>query len=294
MTKSLLLCLVISSLTLLCQGCVGQMFYYPDAKVYGTPADKGLKYEEVAFTSKDGTRLSGWFVPAVGTPKGTVIHFHGNAQNMTAHFPFVSWLPAEGYNVFTFDYRGYGKSAGRVSRRGVFEDSLAALDYVRSRSDVDRNKLLVLGQSLGGAQAITVVGSGHTNGIRAVVVDSTFFSYRSIVKDKIGRIPLLSLLKTPLSYILIGDELSPAAYIDKIAPIPLLLIHGTDDEVIPFHHGEWLLTKAGQPKSFWRVDGGGHLEAFAETASPYRKQLTAFFDNALQVRTSPVILSNGQ
>lgn len=264
-----------------CTGCVGQMFYYPDGKVYGTPVAHGLKYDEVTFYSKDGTRLSGWFVPAKGIAKGTVIHFHGNAQNMTAHFDFVSWLPAEGFNLFVFDYRGYGKSAGKPVRKGVYEDSLAAIDYVRSRPDVDKNRILIFGQSLGGAQAITAVGSGSREGIRAVVVESTFLSYRSIVRDKVGAILLLSLLKTPLSYLLIGDELSPADYVEKIAPVPLLLIYGTADDVVPFHHGLWLLERARQPKMFWRIDGGGHTEAFVDSTSIYRRKLVDFFEQAL-------------
>ena len=274
--------LIALSLVLLCQGCVGQMFYYPDHNVHETPAKQGLPYEEVFFESKDGTRLSGWFIPAVGKSRGTVIHFHGNAQNMTSHFAFVSWLPAEGFNLFVFDYRGYGKSAGSPDRRGLYEDSRAAIDYVRSRKDIDRDRLLILGQSLGGAQAVTAVGSGNKQGVRAVVIDSTFFSYRSIVRDKIAAMPLVSLFKTPLSYILIGNDLSPAEYIAKIAPIPLLLIHGTADAVIPYHHTLGLMEHAGAPKTFWRIEGGGHTDAFLGADSPYRRKLVVFLDAALQ------------
>jgi uncharacterized protein len=279
--KSILLFCIILSLAMLSSGCVGQMFYYPDHKVYKTVAAFGLKFEEATFYSKDGTKLSGWFVPAKGVAKGTVIHFHGNAQNMTAHFDFVSWLPAEGFNIFVFDYRGYGKSAGRQNRKGVYEDSLAAIDYVRSRKDVQKDKLLIFGQSLGGAQAITAVGSGNKQGVRAVVVESTFFSYRSIVRDKIGAMPLLSLLKTPLSYLLIGDDLSPADYVEKLAPVPLLLVYGTADDIIPYHHGPQLLESAKQPKTFWRIEGGEHIEAFVDASSPYRRRLVDFFEQAL-------------
>jgi fermentation-respiration switch protein FrsA (DUF1100 family) len=228
-------------------GCarVNQMFYYPDRTRYSTPADKGLRFEEVVFPSRDGTPLSGWFIPAVGTAQGTVLHLHGNAENMTSHFGFVDWLPAAGFNLFVFDYRGYGQSAGRPHRTGVYEDSCAALAYLRSRADIDPDRLLVLGQSLGAAQAIVVVGGGERQGVRAVVVESSFYSYRSIVRDSIGKMPLFSFFKTPLARILISDELSPADYVGKIAPIPLLLIHGTDDEIIPFRHVELLLERAG-------------------------------------------------
>lgn len=119
-------------------GCASRMLYYPTPNEYGNPSVAGLRYEKVTFASKDGTPLSGWFIPAIGKAKGTVIHFHGNAQNMTAHFSFVAWLPREGFNVFVFDYRGYGTSPGTPSRQGVYEDSCAALQYLRSRPDIDK------------------------------------------------------------------------------------------------------------------------------------------------------------
>ena len=267
-----------------CQGCVGRMFYHPDRTVYDTPDRHGLKYEEVTFSSRDGTRLSGWFVPAVGKAKGTVIHFHGNAQNMTAHFGFVSWLPAQGFNLFVFDYRGYGKSAGTPDRRGVYEDSLAALDYVAARPNIDHERLLVLGLSLGGANAIAAVGSRTIAGIRAVAIESAFSSYRKIVRDKIAAMPLLSILRTPLSYILIGDSLSPDAVIANIVPTPLLIIHGTNDSVVPYAHGKRLFELAREPKRLWTIEGGDHTEAFADPASPYRQRLVDFYNEALEDR----------
>lgn len=279
MTTRLILLTSLPLLLWLTTGCVGRLFYYPDRRVYQTPAEKNLRYEEVTFRSKDGTRLSGWFIPAKGTPVGTVIHFHGNAQNMTAHFSFVDWLPAEGYNLFTFDYRGYGKSEGSPDRQGLYEDCRAALDYLRSRPDIDRNALLILGQSLGGANAIAVVGDGDRDGIRAVAIESTFFSYRSVVRDKIGAIPLLGWFKWPLSYLVIGNGHSPGDAVGGIAPLPLLLIHGDADQVIPYHHAQWLYAKAGEPKLLWTVKGGGHTEALINLE--YRSRLLQFYREAL-------------
>jgi fermentation-respiration switch protein FrsA (DUF1100 family) len=268
-------------LSLSCQGCVSGLFYQPDHKTYDSPDRHGLKYEQVTFQSKDGTRLTGWFIPAVGTSKGTVIHFHGNAQNMSAHFGFVSWLPQQGFNLFVFDYRGYGTSAGKASREGVFEDSLAALDYIASRPGIDHNRLLVLGQSLGGANAIAAVGSRPHSGIRAVVSEAAFSSYRQIVRDKIAAIPLLSLLRVPLSHLLLGDRFAPADVVANIAPTPLLIIHGTADRVVPYSHATQLFELAHEPKQLWTIEGGDHIEAFAEAGSPYRQRLVTFFNQVL-------------
>lgn len=276
---ALLLCVV--ALSFSCQGCVSGMFYYPDRKVYDSPDRHGLKYEEVSFTSKDGTALSGWFVPSVGPARGTVIHFHGNALNMTAHFGFVSWLPAAGFNLFVFDYRGYGKSAGKPERQGLYEDSMAALDYIEQRPGIDHDRLLVLGQSLGGANAIVALGSRPRKSVRAVAIDSTFASYRAIVRDKIGEMSLLSWFRWPLSYLLIGNSLSPEEYVARITPTLLLLMHGTADAVIPYSHGKRLFELAGEPKQLWTIEGGEHASALSDPAGGYREKLVAFFNRAL-------------
>lgn len=263
-------------------GCAGRFFYYPDHRVYQTPDQSGLRYEEVSFTSRDGTPLTGWFVPAVKKPIGTVIHFHGNAQNMTAHFSYVDWLPAEGFQVFTFDYRGYGRSGGAPTRRGLYEDCLSALDYIKSRPDVDTSRLVVLGQSLGGANALYALGKNPQSGVKAVAIDSTFYSYRSITRDVIAGIPLLRWLRWPLSLIVIGNDHSPGSVIDQLSPTPLLLIHGTADRVIPYRHAEALFTAAREPKQLWTIENGQHTDAFVAYGDLYRRRLVKFYRDALE------------
>lgn len=262
-------------------GCANNLFYYPDRDDYGTPANVGVKYEDVTFASADGTRLHGWFMPARGAAAGTVVHFHGNAQNISAHQDFVNWLPAEGFNVFTFDYRGYGKSEGRISRRGVFEDCAAAVEYVRSRKDIDAQRLLILGQSMGGANAVAVLGSGHGVGVRAIVIDSTFVSYRRIAADVVGRTIILWPLKWPMAWFLVTNDYSPVDYLDKLPPAPILFMHGEDDEVIPPCHTPMLFTKAREPKEMWSIPGAHHIEALLLPRAGYREKLVAFYRKAL-------------
>ena len=257
-------------------GCVSSPFYYPDRVLYSTPASVGLKFENAVFTSNDGTQLTGWFIPATGyqnpkNAKGTVIHFHGNAQNMSAHWQFVSWLPQRGFNVFVFDYRGYGASQGIPEPKGVFEDSNAALNYVRLREDVDPERLVVLGQSLGGTNAIAVVGSGNRLGVKAIAIEATFFSYSSIANDKISGTGML-----------VDDTYSAERYVGNLAPIPLLLLHGTSDPVIPYAHSLRLFDKASEPKTLITIEGAGHTEALtAQFGVKYQEALLGFFDTSL-------------
>lgn len=269
-------------LLMLSSGCVDRFLYYPDRRMYQTPHQHGLRFEEINFTSRDDTPLTGWFVPATRKAIGTVIHFHGNAQNMTAHFSFVDWLPYEGFNVFTFDYRGYGRSGGTPQRQGIHDDCVSAITYVQGRPDVDPNLLVILGQSLGGANALAVLAEKHFNGVRAVAIDSSFYSYRSIVRDKIGEMPIIWIAKWPLSFLLISNRHSPGTVVQNISPTPLLLVHGTSDHVIPYHHAQDLFEKAREPKQLWTVEGGDHTTAFTLYGASYRKRLVQFFTTAVQ------------
>ena len=255
------------------------VFYYPDRYQYGTPAQKGLAFDKVRFASADGTRLSGWFIPALGVAnpkeaKGTVIHMHGNAQNMTAHWEFAGWLPARGYNLFVFDYRGYGESEGKPEPKGVFEDAVAALDYLRARTDIDTGKLLVFGQSLGGMIAIAASGASP-QGIRAVVAEAPFYSYSAIASDHF-----------PGAGLLMDDTYSATRFVANIAPTPLLFIHGTRDKVVPHSHSVRLMAEAGEPKRLITIDGGEHVDAMVPEVRgrQYQDAMVAFFEDAMAKR----------
>src|SRR5258706_9252586 len=132
-------------------GC-DRVFYYPDRHVRGNPSEYGLKFEDVFFTTQDGVRLHGWFFPATKPVKGTVLHVHGNAGNITAHYEFVRWLPAAGYNVLAFDYRGYGQSGGQGTRSGEINQPKAGTCLFCGRADNEKSKNLNFRQSVRGGR----------------------------------------------------------------------------------------------------------------------------------------------
>jgi len=266
-------------------GCVNRMFYYPNSVQYRTLESMPGNGRELYFQSGDGTRLHGWFVSSPATNiHGTVVHFHGNAQNLTAHSSFVDWLPGMGYHLFLFDYRGYGKSDGKPSREGLHLDGVAALQEVRRQPEVDTNRIVIIGQSLGGATALGVVGEHPELRGQALIIDSAFSSYRLIVRDKIEAIPLLSLLRVPLSYLLISDQYAPDDYISGIAPVPVLFMHGTSDLVIPDHHSQWMYDQAGEPKKILMIPGGSHICGFSDE---YRNETIPIVLDFLQSSPSP-------
>ena len=159
----------------------------------------------------------------------TVLFLHGNAENISTHIASVAWLPAKGYNVFLFDYRGYGRSAGEPSLPGLHLDTEAALAAVFAMAEVNADRIVVFRQSLGGDVAITALaGSAYRHRIRAMVIEGAFSSYRGIAREKLAGLWLTWPLQWPLS-LAMDDQYKPLEAIGRISPVPVLVIHGLVD-----------------------------------------------------------------
>ncbi len=254
---------VIALLALLLAGCVERMFFYPDSTPYTRPEQFGLQHEDVFITAVDGSRLHGWWLPAKGTSLGSVLHLHGNAANVSNHLPLVAWLPAAGFDVLMLDYRGFGRSQGRPTLDGVVDDAAAALAYLRTRPGVDGRRLVVLGQSLGGATALRLLAR-DSDGVRLAVIEAAFASYRGIARDAARQSVVLAPLAPIATPMLPGAQADPVAALKGLR-VPLLIVHGTADEVIPFRHGEQLAAAAPAGTQFVRVDGARHMESLSRT-----------------------------
>ena len=256
-------------LTRLAKGILGdhggnQLFYFPTRNASETPASWGCNFESVTFKSKDDTPLVGWFIPGKGAKaKGTVVFSHGNAGAMGYHLGFVVWLAEAGYNILMYDYRGFGKSGGSVDRRGMVDDVKAAFTYARGRSDVNASRLVSFGHSLGGAKSVTALGEAPVKGLRAIITDGAFSSYRSMAKVIAGQ----------FGENMVTDELAPKDYVAKLSPVPLLIVHGEKDEVVPISEGRVLFEAAHEPKTFFAVKSGHHGDSLSRDNGEFRKRM---------------------
>ncbi len=275
-------------LALLLGGCM-PAFFQPDRTIYQTPGLYGIDYQPVELRAADGTQLFAWFLPARGKAKGTVLYLHGNAQNISAHFANAAWLPAAGFNVLALDYRGYGGSEGEPSLPGMLLDIDAALSALLARPDVDSQRIVIFGQSLGAALAIYYVAhSRYRENVRAVVVDSAFSDYERIGEEKLAATPLTWPFQW-FAAMAIDNRYSPEASVSQVSPIPLLLIHGDQDNVVPLRHSQRLYELAGFPKDLWVVHGAGHIQAMKDKA--VRKRLAEFLAHSVAPAHGPVAAS---
>lgn len=252
-----------------------RFFYYPTKKQPYTPKEYGYRYEDVYFKSLDGTKLHGWFLPSFSgsqRAKGTIIFSHGNAGALGHHFAFTYWMVKAGYNVFMYDYRGYGSSEGKVSRKGLVEDSRAAFKYIVTRKDIDTSKLVSFGHSLGGAKSIAALSAEAPQGLKAVIVDSTFFSY----------VDMAEIIAGETGKNIVSNDFNPGDLVAKLPQVPFLIVHGTLDGTIPLSQAEKLFKAAHQPKTMFKVPGAGHTSTLIINREEYRKKLLVWLDVAMK------------
>jgi hypothetical protein len=262
-------------------------FYQPSRQIHAHPADFNLSYESVIFPSErisslqneSPQKLNGWFFPAIGEPKGTVIHCHGNAGNITGHFQFVAWMPSYRWNVFCFDYRGFGRSESYPSRPGTVADARAAIDYVASRADVDESRLVLFGQSLGGA--VGIVAAADHDGLCGVAVEGAFSDYRREAKFICRQNIIMWSVAWLISRAVVEPGFEPIDHVAKIAPTPTFFITGSADRICDPAQTIDLHAAAGDAKSLWVIDGGGHNSAMTDTDGAGPRRLDAFFTDCV-------------
>lgn len=257
-------------LALALSGC-GGLFLWPERAMVRDPSAAVLAFEDVRIPSTGGVMLHGWYLRAAAQPvRGTILFVHGNGGNISTHLGFVHWLPAAGYNVLLWDYRGYGLSGGEEDLAASHDDAAAVLAWLVARGGDDASRLVVYGQSLGASVALHAVTRTPAGAkAKGLVMESAFFGYRDIARAKLAGAWLTWPLQYPLSW-LVPDAYSAARSIAAVAPRPLLLVHGRDDDIVPVGDAFRLYAKALEPRELWVVEGANHVNSLAKPADRAR------------------------
>ncbi|MDX1639598.1 MAG: alpha/beta hydrolase [Balneolaceae bacterium] len=246
------------------------LIFHPVSDLPYTPDFVGLEYEDVYFTSSDGVRLHGWYVPHPD-PIGTVLFQHGNAGNISGRMETIQILNRIGLNVFIYDYRGYGQSEGSPSEEGTYRDAMAAWNYLTKTRGLSPDRIILMGRSLGGAVTGWLASQVTP---AAVILESTFTSAPDLAADLYPIFPARRLIRF---------DFPNTEYIRQIE-VPLLIGHSTEDALIPYAHGRALYELADEPKEFFEMTGD-HGNGFLETGDEYRRALTDFIHGIFQKET---------
>ncbi|MBN2159235.1 MAG: alpha/beta hydrolase [Spirochaetes bacterium] len=247
--------------------CKNRFLFYPERQIVSTPAASGLAWEDVYFTTDDGVRLNGWWVPA-SSPRCTVLFCHGNGGNISYLVGTIGIYHSLNFSVLVFDYRGYGMSGGVPSEEGTYRDVRAAWDFLTETKSIAPVRIVVIGRSLGGPIAAWLCRSAAPAGL---VLESTF-TCAADVADSHCRI-------SP-GRLVFGDTYDTASYAAR-ADCPVLVIHSPDDEIVPFELGERLYRSIPGSKEFLRISGS-HNAGFIKSVGRYSAGLDMFVKMCLR------------
>ncbi|MCA9932503.1 MAG: alpha/beta fold hydrolase [Anaerolineales bacterium] len=253
-----------------------------------TPADFGAAFEEVILTSSDGVSLSGWYVPSQNGAAVILLHgFRGQRKHM---LPIAEMLYRAGYGVLLYDLRGHGESGGDQIALGWPDvlDVETAVTYLQSRSDVDPDRLGIVGWSLGGQIALRA--TAENDAIRAVLADGPADSRAKdwawpnpTLDDRLG---VINWWVTEQFLALRTGTAKGTAVVDalpQIAPRPILIVM-TGDE--PEKLTRYFYEVAAEPKTLWELPDTFHGGGFKSDtySAEYERRMVALFDGALQTR----------
>ncbi len=237
------------------------MVFFPYRGMDETPADWDMKYEDVFFRTLDNIQLHGWYIPHHNAQR-TVLFFHGNAGNISHRGDSVKIFHRLGLNVFIMDYRGYGQSEGKPGETGLYEDAASAWRYLLAVKELQQEKIIIFGRSLGGAVAAKLAAEVHP---AALILESVFSSARDMANTLLPGISRIIMLRF---------NFDTESWITKVQ-CPLLVLHSQEDEIIPFKLGQKVFLAANKPKQFISLRGS-HNSGFLYSQPDYERQLEQF------------------
>jgi fermentation-respiration switch protein FrsA (DUF1100 family) len=239
---------------------------YPEG--YWNVESFGFKVEECFFEATDNTKLHGWFVPVDSAGK-VLLWFHGNAGNLSHRLDNIQMLRKHQIACFIIDYRGYGRSEGEPEEQGIYLDAEAAYDFLIRQKGFLSENIILFGRSLGGGVAAELALRKKCAGL---ILESTFTSVGAMARKIMPILPTTRILK---------NQFNTLNKIEQIN-VPVLIIHGKNDEFIPFSHGEKLFERANEPKFFYAVESG-HNDLYYRGGEAYLLRIKKFMEHGSEI-----------
>ena len=221
-----------------------QLIYHPDKNI-GPPAQYGLEgFSEYFITTADHISIQLWYRPAApGFP--TIVYYHGNAYHLGNRAGIYAALAGQGFGVMAVSYRGYGKSGGKPSEQGIYNDARAAIAFLTEQQHIPLTQIMLYGESLGTGVAIQMATEYN---VGALILQAAYTGVAARAAEIYFYVPVR---------LLIADRYHSLDKISKVKA-PLLLFHGERDNVIPVAHGRAVFDAAASPKQSFFFPHGSH------------------------------------
>ncbi|MCP4416290.1 MAG: alpha/beta fold hydrolase [Chloroflexi bacterium] len=267
-----------------------QLVAPPRSYTHQTPANFGISdWQDITFTTSDGLQLSGWYIPAQGKDGATLIFVHGLGSNRSSLLDQAAMLAADGYGAILFDLRAHGRSEGEKSSWGLLEvaDIEAALIFLQQQSEVNSEKIGVIGHSMGGAIAIRA--AAQIPAINVVVAENTYTNFadnKARLTVSFARLPewtapLIMRWAEAIAGV-DSSQLAPLKEVAAISPRPILFIQGGHDKTVHVQNGSILFETAVSPKEHLLIPAAGHNNLFQSDSELLSQRLNKFLTQYLQ------------
>ncbi|MEO1401316.1 MAG: alpha/beta hydrolase [Cyanobacteria bacterium J06635_1] len=246
-----------------------RLIFKPEPTLDFTPQDLQLDYEEIWLTVGQA-KLHGWWLPSEASSR-VLLYLHGNGENISANLNHAHRYQQMGFSVLLFDYRGYGLSSGPFPlEKRVYEDAATAWQYLTTQRQIAPENIWIYGHSLGGAIAVDLAVK-HPEAA-GLIVESSFSAMRQAVDatDQYRWIPV---------DLILTQRFDSVAKLPNLK-MPVLFIHGLEDDTIPATMSQDLYAAAPTPKTLWLVPGANHSDVATVAGEDYFNQVKAFLKDS--------------
>lgn len=239
--------------------CIPVLFYACADSVIFQPPECSYRPSAhlLLLATEDGHTIAAYYLPPPDDEGAVVLYSHGNAEDIGQLRPFLQHYHLQGFGILAWDYRGYGLSDGRASEQATYADIEAVYHYLTDHEQIVPARILIHGRSVGCGPSVWLACRKPAGGL---ILESPFLSAYRVVT----RIPLIPF-----------DKYDNLGRIQNVH-CPVLFIHGRDDRVVPFWHGETLYESANQPKTNYWVDCAGHNDLVDKAGKTYWNILQDF------------------
>ncbi|MGI2259698.1 alpha/beta hydrolase [Shewanella sp. GXUN23E] len=261
---------IILLLLMMIAGCANQAFFSPKRA-------ETLNQDIILRTSDSGNQIATLLLPATHEPQGIVLHFHGNSGHMEQTREKVDWLVEYGFDVWLFDYSGFGHSAGNATDVAAVADSIYMLRQLSLLRQYTGLPVYVIATSTGANLLIRALADTQLS-VDGIIIDSGFTSYQQVARHVLEQYPLGHLYSW-LSAVLMRDDLAAGNDAASLQDMPALVLHCVQDRIVPIEFGRAIYHALPGDKMLLELPDCRHARGMTREFPDFQQQVLNWLEH---------------